>query len=400
MGRRRWWPGAFDSSKRRREERAAAEAPAFAHVALVVGSTDDVGAALLDVLLGPDAPAGPWKVYALSQRALLPSSASAEASSSSNRSTVIRLHVDLADSAAVAQVLAPLTDITHVFYTGWTPFPGSTEAEAREANCGMLRKVLSAVVPNCPALAHVCLQTGRRPLMGVHAAARPQREDLPRLDYPHLEDALLDELADSDGAAITWSVHRPSTIFGLSPRSTRNVAAGLCAYAAICGEEGVTLRWPGSREAWEGVIDPSDAELVAEHALWAALDPDGKTNAFNSTKGNVFKWKELCPMLAMHFQLEWSGYDGESKRFKLVEAMAGKEDVWAQIVEEKKLAGTGLDNITTWWLVDAVINIDKEHLSTMTKDKDHGLFGFWNVVRFFWNIVISVMPSEVCFISF
>ena len=54
----------------------------------------------------------------------------------------------------------PLTDITHVFYVAWSP--RATEAENREANSAMLRNVLSVVVPNCAALAHVSLQTGTK----------------------------------------------------------------------------------------------------------------------------------------------------------------------------------------------------------------------------------------------
>ncbi|CAL4948476.1 unnamed protein product [Urochloa decumbens] len=196
---------AFGSVKHRRQGRAAT-----GNMALVVGSTGVVGAALLDILLNPDAPAGPRKA------ARPPCSASAEASSSITNLAVrlelddpaaVHLDIELADPAAVAHAVAPLTNIDHVFCAVWLPFPNSTEELAREANCSMLRGVLTAVVTKCPALVHVCLQTGGKhfidpfeTLAGSSAAMRLHSEDLPRLDYHGSEDAL------PDGAAITWSI--------------------------------------------------------------------------------------------------------------------------------------------------------------------------------------------------
>ncbi|KAK3132946.1 hypothetical protein QOZ80_6AG0529910 [Eleusine coracana subsp. coracana] len=389
-----WWTGVYGAIKRKKLERAMAAAPAFNNVALVVGSTGIVGAALLDILPSPDTPAGPWKVYALSRRPLPPWSAAAPSPA------VAHLHLDLSDPAAVADALAPLTDITHVFYLAWSSRPDADEARA--ANCDMLRNVLAAVVPNCPALVHVCLQTDRKhfidpfePLSGIPAAMRPYSEDLPRLQFPDLEDVLLDGIA-SRGGDVTWSVHRPTTIFGFSPRSARNVVASLCVYAAICRKEGVPLRWPGSRVGWKGLRDASDAELVAEHALWAALEPAGKNEPFNCTNGDVYTWKLLWPTLANHFGVnQWVGYAGEDQRFKLEEAMAGKEAVWAEIVRENGLVETGLDDITTWWFVDAVFDVDKVQLDTMNKSKEHGFLGFRNTVRSFDTWIGKMKANKI-----
>ncbi|CAL4940093.1 unnamed protein product [Urochloa decumbens] len=358
----RWcWTGVYGAIERRPAAAASAAATAPQSVALVVGSMGVVGAALLDILPGQDTPGGPWKVYALSRGPLPPWS------SPPPSPAVTHLHLDLADAAAVAQALAPLTDITHVFYAAWSPFPGAAEDEAREANCAMLRNVLAAAVPACPALAHVCLHTGRADVL-----------------LEELGSSMESSVPDGGGAVITWSVHRPvATVFGFSPRSESNVIASLCVYAAICCKEGAALRWSGSRVAWEGFSDASDAELVAEHALWAALEPSVKNQTFNCTNGDVYKWKNLWPMLASRFEMEWSGYEGEAGRFKLEDAMAGKEALWAEIVREKGLVETELNDITCWRFVDTIINADKEQLENMNKSKEHGFLGFRNTVRSF-----------------
>lgn len=53
--------------------------------------------------------------------------------------------------------------------------------------------------------------------------------------------------------------------------------------------------FPGSRGAWDGYSMCSDADLVAEHHIWAAVDPLAKNNAF--------KWKHFWKVLADRFDV-------------------------------------------------------------------------------------------------
>uniref|UniRef100_A0A0E0LMZ4 PRISE-like Rossmann-fold domain-containing protein n=1 Tax=Oryza punctata TaxID=4537 RepID=A0A0E0LMZ4_ORYPU len=393
-----WWAGAIGAARKRNDdddgERAAdAEQPPFRSVALVVGSTGIVGTSLVDILPLPDTPGGPWKVYALSRRPLPPWSPPPSPA-------VTHLCVDLADPAAVAEALAPLTDITHVFYVAWAPH--LVEARNREANSGMLRNVLSVVFPSCPALVHVALQTGSKHYIGPpesigkFAIETPFSEDMPRHDYPNFyydqEDVLFDAVSTCRlSGAVTWSVHRPSLIFGFSPRSAMNIVCSLCVYAAICRKERRELRWLGSLGAWEGFSNTSDADLIAEQQIWAAVadaDDDyyhaaAKNEAFNCSNGDIYKWKQLWPVLADKFGVEWAGYEGEERRVGLMAAMAGKEAVWAEIVGEEKLVATELGEVASWWFVDALFMDKWEFIDTMNKSKEHGFLGFRNTVRSF-----------------
>ncbi|RCV44249.1 hypothetical protein SETIT_9G358300v2 [Setaria italica] len=349
------WAGAIGAAWKRQDDRAAVSSQsqqAFQSVALVVGSTGIVGASLVDILPLPDTPGGSWKVYALSRRSLPPWSPPSS-------SSVTHIKVDLTDSAAVAEALTPLTDVTHVhvFYVALSPRP--TEAQSRETNSAMLRNVLSVV-------------------------------DMPRLDIPVFyydqEDVLLDAVARGAASAVSWSVHRPNLIFGFFPRSATNIICSLCVYAAICLKEDIKLRWPGTRSAWEGFNTCSDADLIAEQHIWAAVDPMARNEAFNCSNGDIYKWKKLWPVLAGRFGLEWAGYEGEENRFKVAEAMTGKEAVWAAIVAENDLAETKLDEVASWWLIDAVADqygLDREILDSMNKSKEHGFLGFRNTVKSF-----------------
>nr|TKV95460.1 hypothetical protein SEVIR_9G364301v2 [Setaria viridis] len=213
---------------------------------------------------------------------------------------------------------------------------------------------------------------------------------MPRLDIPVFyydqEDVLLDAVARGAASAVSWSVHRPNLIFGFFPRSATNIICSLCVYAAICLKEDIKLRWPGTRSAWEGFNTCSDADLIAEQHIWAAVDPMARNEAFNCSNGDIYKWKKLWPVLAGRFGLEWAGYEGEENRFKVAEAMTGKEAVWAAIVAENDLAETKLDEVASWWLIDAVADqygLDREILDSMNKSKEHGFLGFRNTVKSF-----------------
>ncbi|CAL4940088.1 unnamed protein product [Urochloa decumbens] len=384
-----WWAGAIGAARKRPDDPAAAlgsesEQEAFQSVALVVGSTGIVGTSLIDILPLPDTPGGPWKVYALSRRPPPPWHPPPS-------SSVTHIHADLTDSAAAAAALEPLTDITHVFYVAWTW--RATEEENCEANSAMLRNVLSAVVQNCPSLVHVTLQTGTRHYFGRYSGTRvhdpPYAEDLPRLDMPVFyydqEDVVLLDTVARRGGAVSWSVHRPNIIFGFSPRCAINLICSLCVYAAICRKEGAPLRWPGFRGGWEGFITPSDADLVAEHHIWAGVEPMAKNEAFNCSNGDVCTWKKLWPMLAGRFGLEWVGYEGEESRFELTEAMAGKDEaLWAEIVKENELVATQVSEVANWWAVDTSADqhgLDSVIIDSMNKSKEHGFLGFRNTFK-------------------
>ncbi|GJN37037.1 hypothetical protein PR202_gb25956 [Eleusine coracana subsp. coracana] len=272
----------------------------------------------------------------------------------------------------------------------------------------MFRNIISAVVTNCSNLVHISLQTGTKHYIGpfeligkIWQPEPPYTEDMPRLDCPNFyydqEDILFDEVARR-GGTVTWCVHRPSVIFGFSPRSVFNTVCSLCVYAAICRKEGLTLRWPGSLASWDEFCNAADADLIAEQHIWAAVDPMAKNEAFNCCNGDIYKWKQLWPILAECFGLEWTGYMGEENRFKVSEAMVGKEAVWAEIVKENGLIETQLCEVANWWLVDMVVN---EHganwklLDSMNKSKEHGFLGFRNTLKSFKAWIDKTMDYKI-----
>ncbi|RZR83367.1 hypothetical protein BHM03_00009965 [Ensete ventricosum] len=405
-----WWAGAIGAARKKLEDDSSSIVPMYESVALVIGATGIVGTSLVDILPLSDTPGGPWKVYAVSRRppdsAILPYTyypADADAPAAADTLRVQHIQCDVLDAADAVAKLSPLTDVTHLFYVAWAN--RLTEAENRVVNSAMLRNVLSAVVPSAPNLRHICLQTGRKHYIGsfeamgkVPAHDPPFHEDLPRLPVPNFyydqEDILFDELSKKEGA-VTWSIHRPTTIFGFSPTSLMNLIGTLCVYAAICRKEGKPLKWFGSRTTWDGFNDASDADLIAEQQIWAAVDPYAKNEAFNISNGDLFKWKHLWAALADQFGLESVGYEGEASRFKLEDAMRGKEAVWVEIVAENELVPTKLDEVATWWFADVVLGVELAHLDSMNKSKEHGFLGFRNTVASFNSCIDKMRAFKI-----
>ncbi|OMO70711.1 hypothetical protein COLO4_28546 [Corchorus olitorius] len=351
------------------------EAPkSFQSVGLVVGVTGIVGNSLAEILPLSDTPGGPWKVYGVARR---------PRPSWNADHPIEYIQCDISDPKDTEAKLSPLTDITHIFYVSWVN--RSSESENCEINGSMFRNVLRAVIPNAPNLRHICLQTGAKHYIGpfelfgkIERHDPPFTEDLPRLNAPNFyytqEDILFEEVEKKEG--LTWSVHRPNTIFGFSPYSLMNLVGTLSVYAAICKHEGKPLWFPGGKDAWDGYSDVSDADLLAEHQIWAAVDPYAKNEAFNVINGDVIKWKHLWRALAEQFGIEEFGF-GEGKNLKLQESMKGKERVWEEIVKENQLQETSLAEVGNWWFGDLMLAAATP-LSSMNKSKEHGFLGFRN----------------------
>ncbi|KAA8537825.1 hypothetical protein F0562_027595 [Nyssa sinensis] len=368
-----WWAGAIGAAKKKLLEDDASKG--FQSVGLIVGVTGIVGNSLAEILPLSDTPGGPWKVYGIARRPRPPWNVD---------HPVEYIQCDISDADDALAKLSPLTDVTHIFYATWTN--RSTELENCEANGTMLRDVLRAVIPNAPNLRHICLQIGTKHYIGpfesfgkVQPHDPPFTEDMPRLDVPNfyytLEDVLFEEAAKKEG--LTWSIHRPQVIFGFSPYSLMNIIGTLCVYAAICKHENAPLKFPGSKAAWNCYSNASDADLIAEHQIWAAVDPYAKNEAFNCSNGDVFKWKHLWKVLAEQFDVEYVECDESEKPVSLEEMMKDKRPVWDEIVREKELVPTKLEEIGMWWFVDLMFS-GGAMLDSMNKSKEHGFSGFRN----------------------
>ncbi|KAI5563787.1 hypothetical protein BDE02_14G014500 [Populus trichocarpa] len=373
-----WWSGAIGAAKKRSEED---EAPrGYQSVALILGVTGIVGNSLAEILPLSDTPGGPWKVYGVARRSR---------PNWNEDHPVEYIQCDISDTAETQSKLSKLADVTHIFYVTWASKP--TEEENCEINGLMFRNVLQAVIPNAPNLRHVCLQTGGKQYVGpfelygkIEAHDPPFTEDLPRLNAPNfyytLEDVMFEEVAKKEG--VTWSVHRPDVIFGFSPYSLMNLIVTISVYAAICKHEGAPLIFRGTKEAWNGYAIASDADLIAEHEIWACVDPNAQNEAFNIHNGDLFKWKHLWRILAEEYGIEEHGFEEGESSITFAEAMKDKEPVWEEIVKKNQLLPNKLEQVGGWWFADLIFG-GPGIVTNLNKTKEHGFLGFRNSKKSF-----------------
>ncbi|KAK2990268.1 hypothetical protein RJ640_014720 [Escallonia rubra] len=342
-------------------------------VALIVGVTGMVGVSLAEALQKPTAIGGPWMIYGASRRPLpswFPSSLLDE------YITFDALNLD----ETIANLSSISTRITHVF---WVAFQVRESEELNVTlNSTMLTNVLIALKSSN--ICHITIQTGTKHYMGpifdttlsnqLIPHAPPFREDYPRLPFPNFYYALEDLIA-SHARTFTYSIHRSSIIIGASSRSVYNLMLTLSVYATICKHEGLPFRYFGNRYTWEHFCDMSDARVLAEQHIWAAVTDKAKNQAFNCTNGDVFMWKSFWKALCNVFDLEFVEYD-EEYEFDCSEYTKAKGKVWDDLVERHDLYKTKMDEIACFDALKTVLHFDFQHVCSMNKSRDFGFFGY------------------------
>jgi len=346
-----------------------------AFVALVAGVTGMAGLSLAQALKEPNCPGGPWKVYGAARR---------PPPSWFPPSTVDHfITFDAVDSSDTHAKLSPFaSEVTHLF---WISLQVRADEEDNvRINKTMLLNVLTAL-KSCThsKLAHVTVQTGTQHYMGpIHDPVLstklishdpPFHESMARLPYPNFYYAL-EDLVESYAPSFTYSVHRSSIIVGASSRSIYNSLLTLATYAVICRHVGLAFRYPGTKYTWEHFCDMTDAGVLAQQHVWAAVTPETRNEAFNCTNGDVFTWKSIWKLLCELFDVEFVPFD-ETQTFDVVELMRDKGSIWKEIVEKYELHNTILEEITCYDALQAVLRFKFQHVSSMNKSREYGFFG-------------------------
>ncbi|XVF77939.1 hypothetical protein PTKIN_Ptkin14bG0088200 [Pterospermum kingtungense] len=184
-------------------------------------------------------------------------------------------------------------------------------------------------------------------------------------------------LANWHRAVLRLTLHLETSLSLTSHHSMRTCQV----YANICKHQGLPFRHPGNRYTWEHFSDVSNARLIAEQQIWAAVSEKAKNQAFNCTNGDVFTWKGLWKQLCKVFNIEFVPFD-EKEQFDLVEMMKENALVWDKIVDEYGLLKTKMeDMITCFAAIKSVLNLELQLVSNMTKSREFGFFGYADTIK-------------------
>jgi len=340
--------------------------------ALVVGATGITGSNLAEKLVSKG-----WTTYGIAR----------------NPNTAIEgLQPIAANLLSPEDLSGKLQDIhpTHVFFTTW--MRNDSEAENIRVNSTLVRNLLNALAPK-KSVCHVALVTGLKHYLGPFEAyaktgtlpETPVREEHPRLNLDNFYYAQEDEVfaaALRDG--FSWSVHRPHTVIGKAVGNLMNMGSTLAVYASICKETGRPFHFPGSLAQWEGISDVTDAELLAEHLVWAATTENARNQAYNVANGDVFRWKWLWKEIANYFGIVSAGFNGSTH--SLEAELAGDTQLWQEIAAKHQLQEPVLDRIATAWHTDLDLSRPLEVMTDMSKSRKLGFTGYRETRESFFQL--------------
>lgn len=264
--------------------------------------------------------------------------------------------VDLLDRSDCAEKLASCDDATHIVYAALFEKPmlaqGWTEADQIAANLTMLTNLLDVTVEGNPRFRHLALLQGGK-AYGAHLGQviLPAKEHMPRHIPPNFYYAQEDMVrARQAGEAWAWTVLRPMVILGFSLGSPMNIMEALMAYAAICRELDLPLRFPGS--GMRNLMEATDARLLARAIAWSGSCAAARNAIFNVTNGDIFLWENIWPDLSRRLGFE----PALGQPLPLATIMADKADLWMRIVERHGLRDHPLHAVAgaSWPFADSI----------------------------------------------
>jgi nucleoside-diphosphate-sugar epimerase len=274
--------------------------------------------------------------------------------------------VDLVDATDSRAKLAPLREVTHLFYAARHDHPEGVP-ESAAINTAMLRNALDGLC-NAP-LVHVNLVHGTKYYGHPGPIPFPVTEQTPRgaapIFYFEQEDLVR---ARAAAAGWSWSTARPHIFCDPARDHPRSIGLVIAVLAAIQRELGQPLFFPGSARSFASRTQFTDTALLARAIEWMALEPRCANEAFNVVNGDAPRWCELWPRFAAAFGVDADG----ARDLDLARYMADKGTVWEAVVARYRLRLTPLERIALWDYGNYVFRPEWDIMSSMNKARRCG----------------------------
>jgi nucleoside-diphosphate-sugar epimerase len=287
--------------------------------------------------------------------------------------------VDLLDRADCQRQLPDLENVTHIVYAAWQPQPSRLEEVA--PNLTMLRNLMEVVGDGAPGLRHVTLLQGAK-AYGSHLGPfqTPARETDPRHMPPNFYYDQQDYLSELQlRRDWTWTIFRPTFVYGFAVGNPMNLTTVIAVYAAISRELNLPLRFPGTEAAYQVLSQAVDATLIGKAILWAGESPQCRNEVFNITNGDLFRWSSMWPHLGKLLDMPVA----EPQRIPLAEFMGSHERVWEDLVAKHGLKPYPYRDIVSWGFGDSCFNREYDHILDTTKLRERGFDGCEDSYRMF-----------------
>jgi nucleoside-diphosphate-sugar epimerase len=275
-----------------------------------------------------------------------------------------------------------------------------TETENIAVNGAIVRNILE-VLSDRSSLRHLALVTGLKHYMGPFEAygkgylpETPLREEQGRLPFPNFYYTQEDEVfSAAKRQGFSWSVHRPHTVVGYALGNAMNMGVTLATYATICRETGRPFLFPGSPMQWNGLVDITDARLLALHLEWVAMAESARNEAFNIVNGDMSRWRWMWPQLAAYFDLAAAPYPDHAT--SLEGQMSDDCPVWTRIAEREGLIEVNLDRLASAWHTDLDLGLEVECMADIVKSRKAGFLGYQDSRDSFYDLFDRLRRERV-----
>ncbi|QCP62125.1 SDR family oxidoreductase [Pantoea sp. SO10] len=343
------------------------------HVALVAGATGIVGSELVKTLRQQD-----WQVIGLTRQPAI------------STHDIPFIHVDLLDAQHSAQALAPLNQVTHIFYSAW--LNAANWREMVEPNVTMLRNLV-VNIDKIAQLRSVSLMQGYK-VYGAHLGPfkTPARESDPGVAGAEFNAQQLRWLSDFQrGKSWHWHALRPGVVGSAVPGNAMNLALSIALYASLCKAQGLPLRFPGSSHAWQSMVDHTDAGLLAQATLWAANAPGARNQAFNVNNGDLWRWSELWPAIARWFELE----SAPAVNLSFSQLFQDYRALWQTIAIEHQLIAPDILQLNDGLFADFVFGWDYDMFGDGSKIRRAGFNGYQATDEMFFALFAQLRAARI-----
>lgn len=343
------------------------------NVALVAGATGIVGSQLVTALRQQD-----WQVIGLTRQP------------ATSTHDIPFIHVDLLDAQQSAQALAPLNQVTHIFYSAW--LNAVNWREMVEPNVTMLRNLVVNIDKIAP-LRSVSLMQGYK-VYGAHLGPfkTPARESDPGVAGAEFNVEQLRWLSDFQrGKSWHWHALRPGVVGSAVPGNAMNLALSIALYASLCKSQGLPLRFPGSSLAWHSMVDHTDGGLLAQATLWAANAPGAYNQAFNVNNGDLWRWSELWPAIARWFELECA----PAVNLSFHQLFQDYRDQWQTLAERHQLIEPDILQLNDGQFADFVFGWDYDMFGDGSKLRRAGFSGYQATDEMFFTLFAQLRTARI-----
>lgn len=345
------------------------------NTALVVGANGVIGSNLITHL----EELGNWNITGLSRRG------------GTNTAKTRYISVDLLDKADCQDKLLSLTDVTHVFYAAYQDKP--TWAELVTPNMAMLVNVVETIEDAAVNLQHVSLMQGYK-VYGAHYGPfkTPAKESDAGHMPPEFNVSQQQFLENQQlGKKWTWSAMRPSVVGGTALGNPMNLVMAIAVYASVSKELGLPFRFPGKPEAYNKLMDITDAGLLAKATVWAATSMQCVNQAFNITNGDLIRWNDLWPEIAAYFNIETA----PPLHMPLEIIMADKEPLWKKMQQKYGLKKHSYQQVSSWGFGDFVFSREYDFFSDGSKARQMGFYEFIDTKKMFFDLFDKLKQQKV-----